>query len=141
MSNTQRFRQAIRGVYGVLKGYSQSFSAKLPGREWEPFDPIEGGPCQWRQVDSLVGRAVEFKSMGPRKMPLHFHDSPEIVVCTHGQVEFTVEGYSHTLKAGDVINIEGSQVHSARFIGLATVVVWWTKVESEFLDIQVLENT
>lgn len=59
----------------------------------------------------------------------HFHPGEEVIYVLQGSIEYTLDGASKTLSAGDVFFIPAGAIHSARNVGtgpaseLATYIV------------------
>ncbi|HAK89983.1 MAG TPA: cupin domain-containing protein [Nitrospiraceae bacterium] len=69
------------------------------------------------------------------KFPEHSHEAEQITLILEGELTFTYEGETTTLKAGDVIAIPSNAVHSA-FTGNmpCKAVDAWSPVRKEFLE-------
>ncbi|MGH3439393.1 MAG: cupin domain-containing protein [Sciscionella sp.] len=61
------------------------------------------------------GAIVNFVSFEPHtKAPLHSHIEEQIVIVTEGEFEFTIDGATRTMRAGDVAVIPPWVPHGAR---------------------------
>lgn len=45
---------------------------------------------------------------------VHWHTAPELIVCLTGSFVFSTDGQEYTLQPGDLIYLNGSQIHSGR---------------------------
>jgi quercetin dioxygenase-like cupin family protein len=68
-------------------------------------------------------------------LPPHKHPHEQITYVIEGEIEFTVEGETRTLRKGDGIVILSDQTHSAKVLGRpARAVDAWYPVREDYRD-------
>jgi quercetin dioxygenase-like cupin family protein len=65
-------------------------------------------------------------------VPQHAHPHEQVVNMLEGELELTVDGTAHRLRAGDVLVIPGGSHHSARAIGPCRVLDVFTPVRDDY---------
>lgn len=118
--------------------FAESQSIRLPGEEYERFPLSEGDFTEWKSVPVPVGKAVVFKVHGACSMPLHAHESPEVLHLLSGKLAIVVEAETTILSPGETHLTPPGKAHSAYYIEPGKCVCHWPALKSDSLEVDVL---
>ena len=134
-----RWKMAKSELHRVARErFSTPFVMELPGEEWERFTASQGCFTEWRSVEHPFGRAVVFRSNGECAMPLHFHDSGELLYVRSGKLSVMVEATEHVLNAGDSHYTPPGVAHSAHYIEAGECFCVWPGMTADSMQIDIL---
>lgn len=106
---------AVEAAQPVKPAQHFSFTGKRPTFKEEFVKP----EIVVSSVDSEGDFSLIDEVWGPQfKVPAHYHKAhAETFYVISGQVEWTVAGETHVMKAGDLVHIPAYTVHSVRVVG------------------------
>ena len=133
------WRMAKSSLFQVCKkGFDQSLSVPLPGEDYERFELSTGDFTEWKSVSVPIGKAVMFRANGACSMPLHSHESPEILHLLSGKLAIVVEAETTILNPGESHVTKAGKAHSAYYIEPGECFCHWPALESDRMTIDVL---
>ena len=135
----QEWRMAKSELFKVCKtGFAESMEIPLPGPEFERFELATGDFVEWKIVPVPIGKAVVFHSHGKCSMPLHAHESSEVLHVISGKLAVVVEAETTILSPGDTHLIHAGLAHSAYYIEPGETLCIWPALSSERMTVDVL---
>lgn len=100
------------------------------GREWEQF-----GPGLYRQIlgytDNIMSVRVRFDEGGIAAMHKHPHTQTSSIIS--GKYEFTVDGETKVVTAGDGVLIKANQMHACVCIEPGIVIDTFSPMREDFV--------
>lgn len=135
----EQWRMAKSSLFQVCRtGFDQSLSIPLPGEHYERFALSTGDFTEWKSVSVPVGKGVMFRASGKCSMPLHAHDSSEILHLVSGKLAIVVEAETFILHPGDSHVTKAGKAHSAYYIEPGECLCIWPSLDSDRMEIDVL---
>lgn len=135
----EKWRMAKSSLFQVCKTtFARSLTVPLPSDQFERFELSTGDFCEWKSVPSGVGKAVMFRAHGKCSMPLHAHESSEILHLVSGKLAIVVEAETFILHPGDTHVTKAGKAHSAYYIEPGDCLCIWPAVEADKMEIDVL---
>ena len=135
----QQWRMTKSELFAVCKtGFAQSMEVPLPSDDFERFNLAQGDFVEWKSVPVPVGKAVIFKAHGKCSMPLHAHESSEVLHVLSGKLAIVVEAETTILDAGETHVTKAGLAHSAYYIEPGETLCHWPALEADRMTVDVL---
>ena len=126
-------------LFAVCKqGFSESLEIPLPGPDYERFTLAQGDFVEWKSVPVPVGKAVIFNAHGACSMPLHAHESSEILHVLSGKLAIVVEAETTILGPGESHLTKPGVAHSAYYVEPGRTLCHWPALDSDRMTVDVL---